>query len=87
MKRASMIRILPVERRGLATDGLTERNSFSAEDAVAVAYRGLDGGDVGHAGAPAGRYEKATGRKVEPHLGQKVALSGKLLPHWGQVIG
>ena len=82
-----MVRILLVERRDLAGRWLAEDMSFSAEDAVAVAYRGLDGGDVGHAGAPAGRYEKATGRKVEPHLGQKVALSGKLLPHWGQVIG
>ncbi len=64
-----------MERRSLATGWLAKGKSF-AEDAVAVAYAGFDGIVVGHAGAPAGRYEKATGRKVEPHLGQKVALSG-----------
>ena len=78
------MRILLVERRDLAGRWLAEGMSFSAEDAVA--YADFDGFVVGHKGAPSGRYEKAIGRKVEPHLVQKVAVSGKLLPHWGQVI-
>jgi len=81
-----MLRLLPRERRGFSAARRAERSSSSAEDAVAVAYVGRDRVVVGQAGAPAGRYEKAIGRRVELHLGQNVAVSGKLLPHCGQFI-
>ena len=66
---------------GLRDDVVAARG----DDALA-AYEEFCCTIVGQLGVPSGKYENEFARRVDPHLWQKVAESGRSALHPGQVI-